>query len=81
VNIILYLVHLWRDPFWSERLRAENADLRQQVEKLQLEGRVWMKQRSILVSNMSALLKTARAELDRRAKEIRELRGPFLADK
>jgi hypothetical protein len=55
-------------------LATENAVLRARVAALETEARVWAAQRAVLVANLGALLRTAKAVDARRLREIRSLR-------
>lgn len=61
-------------PALSPSLAAENAALKARVAELETEARVWAAQRAVLVGNLGALLRTAKAVDARREREIRELR-------
>lgn len=54
----------------NERVRK----LETEVDKMKANGRVWAKQRTILVHNMATVLKTAQAEVSRKDGQIRKLR-------
>lgn len=58
----------------SAALEEENAALRARVAALETEARVWAAQRAVLVGNLGALLKTAKAVDARRVREISALR-------
>lgn len=55
---------------WIEEMEKRNARLEAEVAGLKNQGRVWAKQRSVLVHNLGALLKTAETEMARKDAEI-----------
>lgn len=61
-------------PPAAQALEEENAALRGRVDALETEARVWAAQRAVLVSNLGALLRTAKAVDARRVREIHALR-------
>lgn len=54
----------------AEEASKKMRELEEQVSKLTMQGRVWAKQRGILVHNMSSLLQTAKVEIGRKDAEI-----------
>jgi hypothetical protein len=58
----------------AAELSAENEALCARVAALEIDARVWAAQRAVLVANLAALLKTAKAVDARRAREIVDLR-------
>lgn len=40
------------------------------MEELEMEKKVWLKQRSVLVGNLGAIVKTAKVEIGRKDAEI-----------
>lgn len=58
----------------EETAMSRIRELEEEVKGLSEEGRVWAKQRAVLVHNLGTLLKTARVEVGRKDAEIAKLR-------
>lgn len=54
----------------TDEVRQRNKQLEAEVASLKAQGRVWAKQRSVLVHNLGTLLKTAEVEMSRKDNEI-----------
>lgn len=55
---------------WIEETEKRNAELEAEMAELKNQGRVWAKQRMVLVHNLGTLLKTAEIEMARKDAEI-----------
>lgn len=54
----------------AEEAQRRNEELMSEVKSLKRQGRVLLKQRDVLVNNLSSLLKTAQGEISRKESEI-----------